>query len=119
MEDPELENPRAAAFELSPSGPIFGTRVLEPAGEVAVRERAALAARAIDPERLRPPRGIRLRGARRALRVRVEAERYTTGDTVHVTEARLTMVSVNAAGRPIPFNSRPTVGTVATSGADQ
>lgn len=43
------------------------------------------------------------------VRVRVEAERYTTGDTVVVTEARLTMVAINAAGMPIPFNSPPTV----------
>ena len=43
------------------------------------------------------------------VRIRVEAERYTSGDRVHVTEATLTMVSVNAACRPIPFNSAPTV----------
>ncbi|UCD76386.1 MAG: acyl-CoA thioesterase [Phycisphaerales bacterium] len=41
--------------------------------------------------------------------IRVEAERYATQDKVLVTEAVLTMVSVNAAGRPIPFNSPPTV----------
>ncbi len=44
------------------------------------------------------------------VRIRVEAERYATGNIVHVTEARLTMVSVNAAGRAIPFRSPPTVG---------
>jgi len=41
--------------------------------------------------------------------IRVEAERYLTGDVKHVTEAALTMVSVSAAGRPIPFNSAPTI----------
>ena len=41
--------------------------------------------------------------------IRVEAERHATGDIVLVTEARLTMVSVNAALRPIPFNSPPSV----------
>ena len=45
--------------------------------------------------------------------IRVEAERYLTGDVVHVTEATLTMVAINAAGRPIPFSSSPTVGPVA------
>jgi acyl-CoA thioesterase YciA len=40
--------------------------------------------------------------------VRVEAERYATGDTVVVTEATLTMVAVNAAGNPIPYDSPPT-----------
>ena len=53
------------------------------------------------------------------VRVRVEAERYATGDIAHVTEARLTMVAVNAAGRPIPFNSQPTVGRTGWSGADE
>jgi acyl-CoA thioesterase YciA len=44
------------------------------------------------------------------VRIRVEADRYATGDVVHVTEAHLTMVAVNAAGKPIPFHSAPTVG---------
>ena len=43
------------------------------------------------------------------VRVRVESERYSTGETVHVTEAHMTMVAVNAAGKSIPFNSPPTV----------
>jgi tRNA(Glu) U13 pseudouridine synthase TruD len=42
----------------------------QPAGAVAQRERAALAARGIDPDALRAPRGVRMRGARRPLRVR-------------------------------------------------
>jgi len=41
--------------------------------------------------------------------VRVEAERYATNDRVLVTEAKMTMVAVNASGQPIPFNSPPTV----------
>jgi acyl-CoA thioesterase YciA len=42
--------------------------------------------------------------------VRVEAERFTTGDKVLVTDAHMTMVAVNAAGKAIPFNSPPTLG---------
>ena len=41
--------------------------------------------------------------------IRVEAVRYATHDTVLVTEAQLTMVAVNAAGRPIPFTDPPSV----------
>lgn len=41
--------------------------------------------------------------------VRVEAERFTHGDSVHVTEAHMTMVAVDAAGKPIPFKSPPTI----------
>lgn len=43
------------------------------------------------------------------VRVEVEAERYLTGDVVPVTEATLTLVAVNAACRPIPFRSSPTL----------
>lgn len=72
VEDVAAEAPRAAAFEISPTGPIFGTRVLQPAGEPAERERRVLAAFGVDADALRPPRGIRLRGSRRPLRVRPE-----------------------------------------------
>ena len=73
VDDPEAEAARAAAFEISPTGPIFGTRVLAPGGEVAECERAVLDRHGIDPGSLRVPRGIRLRGARRSLRVRPQA----------------------------------------------
>jgi len=69
VEDAAREAPRAAAFEISASGPIFGTRLLEARGAAAERERAALRAAGV-PEPLRPPAGIRLRGARRPFRVR-------------------------------------------------
>jgi len=72
VEDLAREAPRAEAFEISATGPIFGNRTLEARGAPAERERAALAARGIDLGALRPPRGIPLRGARRALRVRPE-----------------------------------------------
>ena len=73
VDDPDAETARADAFEISPTGPIFGTRVLAPAGDVAAREGAVLVRYGIDPGDLRAPRGIRLRGARRALRVRPQA----------------------------------------------
>lgn len=41
--------------------------------------------------------------------VDVEAERYTTGEIVPVTRATMTLVSVDASGKPIPFRSPPTV----------
>lgn len=41
----------------------------------------------------------------------VDAERYLTGDEVGVTSATITLVSVNAAGKPIPFNSARSVGS--------
>jgi tRNA pseudouridine13 synthase len=71
VEDLARESARTAAFEISASGPIFGTRLLEPRGAAAERERAALRACGV-PEPLRPPPGIRVRGARRPFRVRPE-----------------------------------------------
>jgi len=44
------------------------------------------------------------------VRVEVEAERYLSGELVPVTEATLTLVSVDASGKPIPFRSAPTAG---------
>ncbi len=85
VEDASREAPRAAAFEISATGPIFGTRVLEPSGAAADRERAVFAALGLDPEALRPPPGIRLRGARRALRVRLEAaDAVAEGDALRL-----------------------------------
>jgi acyl-CoA thioesterase YciA len=43
--------------------------------------------------------------------VEVEAERFTTGDTVPVTAATLVMVAIDKDGKPIPFRSPPTVGS--------
>ncbi len=71
VEDATREQPRATAFEISATGPIFGTgsRDPVPGGAVAGREDAALRALGLEATALTPPRGIRLRGARRPLRV--------------------------------------------------
>jgi tRNA pseudouridine13 synthase len=69
VEDAAAEQPRADAFEISPTGPLFGTRMPHAAGAPAERERAVFAALGIAGD-LRPPPGIRLRGGRRALRER-------------------------------------------------
>jgi len=85
VEDPVAEAPRAAAFEISATGPIFGTKVLAPEGAVAERERRIAAAHGV-PEELKPPRGIRLRGARRPLRVRPEqAEAHVAEGLLHLS----------------------------------
>jgi len=83
VEDLAREAPRAAAFEISATGPIFGTRVLEAAGAPAQRERDALQACGLDPDVVpTPPRGVRLHGARRALRVPVPDARADFGDGI-------------------------------------
>lgn len=44
------------------------------------------------------------------VRVEVEAERFTSGEVVGVTEASITLVSVDEAGKPIPFRTPRTTG---------
>ena len=68
VDDPAAEQPRADAFDISPTGPLVGRRMREPAGEVAALEsrviegaglrRSALESRAMAP----------LTGRRRPLR---------------------------------------------------
>jgi tRNA pseudouridine13 synthase len=72
VEDLERESARAAAFEISPTGPIFGTKMPRASGDVAERERALLERFGVAPDALRPPRGVRLHGGRRPLRVPLE-----------------------------------------------
>ena len=73
VEDPAREQPRADAFEISATGPIVGGRERTPVGDVARGEAQVLARFGIDAAALAAtPRGLRLRGARRALRVRPE-----------------------------------------------
>lgn len=43
------------------------------------------------------------------LKIEVEAERYSSGEVVDVTEASITLVSVGPDGRPIPFRTPPSV----------
>jgi|TARA_B100000959_G_C14894383_1_gene588130 acyl-CoA thioesterase YciA len=43
------------------------------------------------------------------IEVTVEAERYDSGNKVVVTQATMTMVSVNARGNAIPFSSPTTI----------
>jgi tRNA pseudouridine13 synthase len=90
VEDPAREAPRAEAFEISPTGPIFGTevgrKIPSPVGAPARREARALREHGIDPETpLRPPRGLRVPGGRRALRVRPGAAGLAReGDTLRL-----------------------------------
>lgn len=68
--DAALEQARADAFEISPTGPIFGTRRFDTAGEVEKFEKAVLQEMGIPPaSEWKLPRGLQLKGSRRALRV--------------------------------------------------
>ena len=70
VEDLPQETCRADSFEISPTGPIFGTHMLAAEGEPGRREREIFERWEIGDGRIQLPRGIRLRGSRRPLRVR-------------------------------------------------
>lgn len=67
----EEEQERADRFELSPTGPIFGSKMKQPRHEAARIEREAAAELGLPKlETIQPPPGLRLFGDRRSLRVR-------------------------------------------------
>ena len=71
VEDEETDNQRARDFEISATGPLFGTRMEQPGPSVRAREEVLMREHGVDPDAIRPPRGVRLRGGRRPLRVPV------------------------------------------------
>jgi tRNA pseudouridine13 synthase len=71
VDDLERESQRAADFEISATGPIFGTRARAPRDEAGLIEQRVFERFGVSsPAALRLPRGIRARGGRRPLRVR-------------------------------------------------
>ena len=72
VEDAAKEQPRADAFEISPTGPLFGSRAPWATGEPGEVERAVVAELGATPESLRQAASAcRFRGERRSLRVRL------------------------------------------------
>ena len=69
VEDPDPEQPRCAAFEISPSGPLFGTRTPLAEGEPGRIEREVLAETGLTLEDFDVGGGTHLPGKRRPLRV--------------------------------------------------
>jgi tRNA pseudouridine13 synthase len=67
--DAAAEAPRAAAFDISPTGPMFGCRMTEPAGSVRELEWQLLAAEGITSDSFNLTGGLRMEGERRPLRV--------------------------------------------------
>jgi tRNA pseudouridine13 synthase len=70
VEDAAAEQARCDRFEISPTGPLIGYRMTLPAGEPLEIEQAVFAARGIKQTDFRVAGHLRVKGARRALRVR-------------------------------------------------
>jgi tRNA pseudouridine13 synthase len=71
VEDEAVEQARASRFEISPTGPIFGFKMMQASGLQGKLEAAILEAEGLTLEDLRIGEGIKARGERRALRFQV------------------------------------------------
>lgn len=69
VEDVAAEAPRAEAFEISATGPLFGSRMKQPADGVLILEQKILAQAGVSEEAFDMGSGMRMEGERRPLRV--------------------------------------------------
>ncbi|WP_370552079.1 tRNA pseudouridine(13) synthase TruD [Geobacter sp. SVR] len=69
VDDASREAPRAARFEISATGPLFGTRMKWPAGDILADEQQLLAEEGLSPEVFDLGKGLVMEGERRPLRV--------------------------------------------------
>ncbi len=77
VEDPAGEQPRCDAFEISPTGPLFGRKMTEARGEPGRLEEEVLSDSGLSREELRTRDGTKLDGVRRPLRVPVTDPRIS------------------------------------------
>ena len=77
--DATAEQSRADAFEISPSGPIFGYKMRRPTGDVLALETSLLAEDGVRFETFRKVVGIRLPGTRRPLRMPMQLHEVSVG----------------------------------------
>jgi tRNA pseudouridine13 synthase len=68
VEDVSVEQARAARFEISPTGPVFGYKMMQPTGRPGELEAAILEGEGLNLESFRIGEGLRPRGERRSLR---------------------------------------------------
>lgn len=83
VEDEQAEAPRAQAFDISPTGPIFGGRMTRPAGRPDEIEQTVLGEADVKIEELEHVRGMKVHGARRPLRFRPEGLSAEAGADEH------------------------------------
>ncbi|HWL95269.1 MAG TPA: tRNA pseudouridine(13) synthase TruD [Phycisphaerae bacterium] len=95
VEDAAAEAPRAAAFEISATGPIFGYKMTEPTGVPARIETAVLEAEKVRPDDFRGLARMKIHGARRPLRFKPDGLAIDTGADEHgpFIELRFTLPS--------------------------
>lgn len=70
VEDPAKEQPRVDAWEISPTGPMLGYRMMAATGQAGAIEQAVFDRHQLRPESFSGDTGARARGERRPLRIR-------------------------------------------------
>ena len=83
VEDAKVEQPRVAAFEISPSGPLIGYRISLPVGEPLKIEQEAFSQFGLTPADFKQSGSLRIKGDRRPLRVRPEDVDLSAGVDEH------------------------------------
>ena len=78
--DAAVEQPRADAFEISPSGPIYGYKMILPQGEIRNVEEQILSSEKLVLDAFRSQSQIKFKGARRALRSPIDVQRLEKVD---------------------------------------
>jgi tRNA pseudouridine13 synthase len=83
VESAAVEQPRCDAFEVSPTGPLLGYRMTMPQGVPLEIEQSALAVEGLAAADFKQSGLLRVKGARRALRVRPEDVELAAGVDEH------------------------------------
>ncbi|MFH0982454.1 MAG: tRNA pseudouridine(13) synthase TruD [Planctomycetota bacterium] len=83
VEDLAAEQPRCVAFEISPTGPLYGARMTEATGRPGELEAEVLAREGLESVALRRRGGVKLDGARRPLRVPLGDQAASAGEDDH------------------------------------
>lgn len=71
VEDEAVEQPRARRFEISPTGPVFGFKMMQASGRQGELEAEILTAEKLTLEDFRVGGGIKAKGERRSLRFQI------------------------------------------------
>ncbi|MGA3068249.1 MAG: tRNA pseudouridine(13) synthase TruD [Tepidisphaeraceae bacterium] len=83
VESAATEQPRADAFEISPTGPLVGYRMTLPEGQPLAIEQEIFAAHGLTPQDFRAAGRHKIKGARRSLRVRPQDVEFSSGVDDH------------------------------------
>jgi tRNA pseudouridine13 synthase len=118
VEDEAAEQPRAARFEISPTGPIYGYKMMEASGPQGDLETAVLASEGLTLDDFRIGGGIRARGERRSLRFPVNdpelwyddgiALRFWLPRGCYATTVLAEIMKVSSEPEELPFVSEIT-----------